>query len=187
MIIDTPFLLSQSARNAKRASSEMLGTPKRSNDKRIAKTPSTTPRPKPKTPLFSTPHRHQVEGVEGNTPSNRRKRIRSQLEEAGFNDTSESILHKVREHNIVSRKNALQPLNDNQLLPLTSVKVRFSTSPLLSEKKLFDTETQTVWSRGPWLLKVLTAQDRQHPEHEWFGAMKILMKGFLTMAQILAT
>ncbi|GAB5586762.1 Microtubule bundling protein [Umbelopsis nana] len=114
--------VSKSARNAKRASSEMLGTPKRSNDKRIAKTPSTTPRPKPKTPLFSTPHRHQVEGVEGNTPSNRRKRIRSQLEEAGFNNTSESILHKVREHNIVSRKNALQPLNDNQLLPLTSVK-----------------------------------------------------------------
>jgi hypothetical protein len=111
----------QSSRNTKRASSEMLGTPKRAGEKRIAKTPSTTPRPKPKA-LHLTPRRHNNQALEGITPSNRRKRIRNHLEEAGLNDTSESILHKVREQNLVSRKTALQPLNDNHL-PLTSFKV----------------------------------------------------------------
>jgi hypothetical protein len=99
-------------------------TPRRGNDKRIAKTPSTTPRTKPKA-LLLTPHRHQALAAagEGTTPSNRRKRIKSHFEEAGMTDAGDSILHKVREHNLTSnRKTALQPLCDNQL-PLPSTKV----------------------------------------------------------------
>ncbi|KAH8548846.1 microtubule associated protein-domain-containing protein [Umbelopsis sp. PMI_123] len=111
----------RSSRNAKRSSSEMLDTPKRVVEKRITKTPSTTPRTKPKA-LLSTPHRHPTTALDS-TPSNRRKRIRSHLEEAGLNDTSDNILHKVREHNLNVLKSALQPLNDNQLPPSSTIKV----------------------------------------------------------------
>lgn len=100
-------------------------TPKRVNDRRIAKTPSTTPQTKPKA-LVLTPHRHSALAAaagEGTTPSNRRKRIKNHFEEAGMNDAGDSILHKVREHNLTSnRKTALQPLSDNQL-PTKSTKV----------------------------------------------------------------
>ncbi|KAM3586597.1 Microtubule bundling protein [Umbelopsis sp. WA50703] len=115
----------KTSRTLKRTSSEMAAasTPRRGNDKRIVKTPSTTPRTKPKA-LLLTPHRHQALAAagEGTTPSNRRKRIKSHFEEAGMTDAGDSILHKVREHNLTSnRKTALQPLCDNQL-PLPSTK-----------------------------------------------------------------
>jgi hypothetical protein len=140
----------QSSRGVKRASSEVLDTPKREGEKRITKTPSTTPRNRPKT-QFSTPHRHPTAHLDS-TPSNRRKRIRSHLEEAGLNDASDSILHKVREHNLNALKSALQPFNDNQLPPTSprvsgpGFNVRSSPNEMRQRfvrvLRSFDTETQ---------------------------------------------
>ncbi|KAI9288633.1 microtubule associated protein-domain-containing protein [Umbelopsis sp. AD052] len=142
----------RSTRGTKRASSEVLDTPKRGGEKRITKTPSTTPRNRPKT-QFSTPHRHPTAHMES-TPSNRRKRIRSHLEEAGLNDASDSILHKVREHNL---KSALQPVNDNQLPPYSPKVpevfkgVARAGSPTLKERVVWSDEDidEGIFDDGP--------------------------------------
>ncbi|KAG2185070.1 hypothetical protein INT43_000983 [Umbelopsis isabellina] len=135
-------------RTLKRSSSEMAAasTPRRGNDKRIAKTPSTTPRTKPKA-LVLTPHRHSALAAagEGTTPSNRRKRIKNHFEEAGLNDAEDSILHKVREHNLTSnRKTALQPLSDNQL-PTKSTK-EFDTIKGVDRAGSPTPTTKIMWS-----------------------------------------